>query len=523
MNFWDIVHPDMKEIVKRRRLSRQKGRKVPKRCEIKLLTKDGKVKLVDFTAMSIEYQDKKVGLGLAIDITEIKKTTEKERFESLLLDAASDSIIAYDLDGNIIYANKATARFSGYTRKELYSMNILDLTTPEFKEKTLKRLSSIKKQKKANFVSKRLTKDGKVIPVEVRAQLAKIDDRDVVISSARDISERLRLEEITGKYQLLSEHAIDIILFIDASTGKILEANEAAVKAYGYSRNELLSKNIRDLQKNKSEFALGENLTHNGTTFESEHVRKDGSTFPVEINLRTASVGDETIAIAIVRDITERKKTEKALKESKNKLQKMLTSTIDSLVTLIEKRDAYTAGHHRRVAKLATAIAREMGLPEDLIESIRIAAILHDIGKIYIPTEILSKPSRLADAEFEIVKAHTKFGHDILKLIEFPWPVAEIVLQHHERINSSGYPRGLKNEDIRLEAKIIAVADVVEAMSSHRPYRPALGVEEALREIEKNKGILYDPEVVDACLRLFRKKNFHLTLPPNSSLSHGIF
>ncbi len=174
----------------------------------------------------------------------------------------------------------------------------------------------------------------------------------------------------------------------------------------------------------------------------------------------------------------------------------------------VESRDPYTAGHQRRVAGLATAVAEEMSLSRDRIEGIRMAGMIHDIGKISIPAGILSKPGRITEYEFGMIKSHPQVGYDILKQIEFPWPVAQMVYQHHERIDGSGYPQGISGEEILLQAKILGVADVVEAMASHRPYRPALGIEKALEEISQNKGLLYDPDVVYACLKLFKEKRF---------------
>ena len=200
------------------------------------------------------------------------------------------------------------------------------------------------------------------------------------------------------------------------------------------------------------------------------------------------------------------------LQQSYKKLQKTMEGTINVIAKIIEAKDPYTAGHQQKVSKLATSIAWEMKLSEDKIEGIRIASLVHDIGKISIPAEILSKPTKLNEIEYSLIKDHSQIGYDILKSIEFPWPVAQIILQHHERIDGSGYPQGLKGNDILLEARIMGVADVVEAMSSHRPYRPALGIDKALEEISQNKGILYDLKVVDICLKLFREKGFKFEL-----------
>jgi putative two-component system response regulator len=190
------------------------------------------------------------------------------------------------------------------------------------------------------------------------------------------------------------------------------------------------------------------------------------------------------------------------------RLKKSLSGTVQVIVSIVEKRDPYTAGHQQRVAQLACAIAKEMHLSDDIVEGIRMAGVIHDVGKIAIPAEILSKPTRLTDEEFNLIKIHPRAGFDILKDIEFPWPVAQIALQHHERMNGSGYPQGLKGEEILLEARIMAVADTVEAMASHRPYRPALGLDAALEAIKKEKGILYDVRAADACIRLFSEGRF---------------
>jgi putative nucleotidyltransferase with HDIG domain len=211
-----------------------------------------------------------------------------------------------------------------------------------------------------------------------------------------------------------------------------------------------------------------------------------------------------------MRNITERKQAEKQLQDTLESLRKAVGTTFQVMASAVEARDPYTAGHQIRSANLARAIATELGLSHDKIEGIRIAGSIHDIGKLSLPAEILSKPTKLSEIEFSLIKEHAKKGYEMLKDVESPWPLAEIVYQHHERMDGSGYPRKLKGEEILIEARILAVADVVEAMASHRPYRPGLGIDAALTEIEKNRGIFYDDAVADACLRLFREKGFKL-------------
>jgi len=210
------------------------------------------------------------------------------------------------------------------------------------------------------------------------------------------------------------------------------------------------------------------------------------------------------------RNMLERMVAERTenLKNTLGKLQRTLDGVIHAMALTIEKRDPYTAGHQERVAHLARAMARTMDLPGEKVKGLEMAAHIHDIGKIRVPSEILSKPGQLSDIEFAIIKTHPKVGFDILRPIEFPWPVAEMVYQHHEKIDGSGYPRGLSGEEILLEAKIIAVADVVEAMASHRPYRAALGIDKALVEIVRGKGRIFDPEAVKVCLAVFKGNRY---------------
>ena len=232
-----------------------------------------------------------------------------------------------------------------------------------------------------------------------------------------------------------------------------------------------------------------------------------------EIRLLQELAGDLAFGIFSLRTRRERDHYQQQHLNSVNQLKESLIGTIRAIALTVEKRDPYTAGHQTKVADLAAAIAHGLGLNEDRIEGLRLGAMIHDIGKIYVPAEILNRPGRLTEHEFGMIKTHAEVGYDIVKDVKFPWPVADMVLQHHERMDGSGYPRGLKGEEIILEARILAVADAVEAITAHRPYRPGLGIDKALAEIEDKRGRLYDINVVDACLQLFREKGYSLVEP----------
>jgi len=245
---------------------------------------------------------------------------------------------------------------------------------------------------------------------------------------------------------------------------------------------------------------------------------RDGKRFPIEetkMPISNSHLGGSG-HVLVFRDISARKHAEIELKKSWERLHEALEGTIQAMALTIEIRDPYTAGHQRRVSKLSCAIARELGMSEEQVEGIRVAGDIHDIGKIYVPAEILSKPGQITAIEYGIIKTHPQVGFDILKTIKFPWPVAKIVLQHHERLDGSGYPLALSGDQILKEARILSVADIVEAMSSHRPYRPAQGIGKALEEVVQNKGLFYDIDVVEACVKLFQEKNFRFDdkVPP---------
>jgi len=341
------------------------------------------------------------------------------------------------------------------------------------------------------------------------------DVQQLLVTIRRALEKRtadLALQDSEERYRELVENASDVIYTHDLE-GHFTSSNPAASRTYGYTVQEILQLNIAQIvdpeylpvaQENTRRKLEG--LEETGA-YELLTHRKDGDPVWVEVSTRLVSKGGVPVEIeGIARDITERKLAEQERERSLSRLRRTLDQTVYALAAAVEMRDPYTAGHQRRVADLATAIAEEMDLPEDRSRGVRMAGLIHDVGKIYIPAEILSKPTRLTEVEWSMIKAHPQAGYDILKDIEFPWPVARIVLQHHERVNGSGYPQGLSDKEILLEARILGVADVVEAMASHRPYRPAHAVEEALGEIRENRGILYDPEAVDACLEVIGKK-----------------
>ncbi len=317
------------------------------------------------------------------------------------------------------------------------------------------------------------------------------------------------LVESEEQYRSIFENAIDGI-FRSTPEGTFLSVNPAYARMLGFSSAQEMY-GASDYIKNRryvdpeSWAALGQALETQGSVqrFETRIFRRDGRTIWIAMNAHAVrdSNGRVEYYEGTVEDITESKKAGEALNESFENLRKSLDGTVRALATTIEMRDPYTAGHQRRVAQLACAIAGQLGLTEDRLEGMQVIGFLHDIGKIVVPAEILSKPGELNDLEFNMIKAHSQVGYNILKGIEFPWPVSVAVLQHHERLDGSGYPEGIRGDDLILEARILAVADVVESMASHRPYRPALGIEQALQEVSRHRGVLYDSSVVDACIK----------------------
>jgi putative nucleotidyltransferase with HDIG domain len=246
---------------------------------------------------------------------------------------------------------------------------------------------------------------------------------------------------------------------------------------------------------------------------ELDIITGNGKSSVAEMRVMETEWEGQSAYLASLRDITDRKRMQQRLQFSLDNLKKVMDGTISAMAMAVEMRDPYTSGHQHRVAELAQAIAQEIKLSVENIEGVYMAASIHDIGKISLPAEILSKPIKLTDIERKMIQAHSKVGYDILRGIDFSWPIAQIVLQHHERMDGSGYPHGLGGEEILIGARIVGVADVVETMASHRPYRPSIGLDKALEEVSINKGKLYDQRVVNACLKLFNEKGFKFSEP----------
>lgn len=322
------------------------------------------------------------------------------------------------------------------------------------------------------------------------------------------------LRESEALFRSLVEQNVSAIFMI--KDGRFAFGNRRAAEILGYGSREMLGKRILDLVAEDDRPMIARLMQQLMSGEESaveatfRVIHKNGSLVELGAHATQGKRHDKPFILGVAQEIGERKKAQQEIGRYVARLEHSMQSTLEAVSMMVELRDPYTAGHERRVGELAAAIGAEMGLAEHAVKGLRLTGYVHDIGKISTPAELLSKPSRLTPMEFELIKAHPRSGYDVLKDVDFPWPVAEVILQHHERRDGSGYPQQLKGEQIIIEARIMAVADVVEAMASHRPYRPGLGIDAALEEIAKNKGSLYDPDAADACLRLFREKGYVL-------------
>jgi len=453
-----------------------------------------------------------------------------------IIETVKDMITVWDMNLSLIYVSPSVEHILGYSEKEFKHLfnnhgesGFNHVITPNamntFRDTITKRIQEYEKldtsERQRPVELELVRKDGSAIWTETKNSFLRNSDgeRTGFFSITRDISERKHTREMLLKseerYRNILESIEDGYFELDLA-GNLTFFNNALCKIVGYSKDELMGMNNKEYTSPKTAqqalkifkqiYSTGEPAT----IADYEILRKDGS---IRINdmsasLLTDSSGTPVGFRGVTRDITERRTAGLELEKSSEKLERMLEETIQTLAFTVEVRDPYTAGHQQRVAQLASAISRKMGLPSEKAKGVKMAAIIHDVGKIQIPAEILSKPGSLTQDEMALIRTHPEVGSNILKRIEFHWPISEIVLQHHERINGSGYPHGITGREIHMEAKIIAVADVVEAMVSHRPYRSALKETRAIEEISQNKGVLYDTEVVEACLALITEDGF---------------
>jgi PAS domain S-box-containing protein len=534
-SFTDFIHPDDLNMVADHHIRRIKGEEVPPVYSFRVIGQDGTVIWCEINAAVIQWKGKPATLNFLNNISERKRADEElkesENKYRLLADNVDDVIFVLDMNLKFTYVSPSVKILMGYEQEELLKLRASETMTPSSWDLTTKNLSKELEKfeqgdsTKLQFLLLEMRrKDGSTVWTELKASFIRDENHRPmgIIGVSRDITERKRADEALSeseeKYLTILKDMDDVYFEVDIK-GNIAFVNFSACKMSGYSEEELLGMLFKkisapdDIEKVMQYFGEIFLTGTTGKPFLWNLVKKNGEQgfFEIVVSLIRDKQGKPIGFRGIGRDITERKKAETELQQTLESFRKAVGATIQVMVSAVEMRDPYTAGHQIRVADLARTIATEMGLPKEKIDGIRMAGSIHDIGKLSIPAELLSKPTKLTSIEFSLIKEHSHSGYEMLKDVESPWPLAQIVYQHHERMDGSGYPRNLKGDEILIEARIMAVADVVEAMASHRPYRPGLGIDAALAEIEKNKGIFYDNTVADACLRLFREKGYQLT------------
>ncbi len=415
--------------------------------------------------------------------------------------------------------NAAAERLYGYTSAEMLGRDIAVLFPLYMLDEHVDLLARAQRGETVHALrTERLHKDGTRIEVSITVSPVIESDGTVIgiATVARDLTEPMQVStnlrhalrdsaEATSLLETLLETAPVGFGFVDRAF-RIVRLNEMLAAVNGSSVREQIGRTVAEVVPAiwPQVEANYRKVLEKGEVVVNVEVSGHLAAEPGRLhywlsNYYPVRIGTEVIGVGlVVVDITERKNAEKERAE-------LTRGAVAAIAAMAEARDPYTAGHQRRVADISSAIAVELGLDDGEVEGIRIAAHIHDIGQASVPAEILVRPGRLRPLEWEMVKTHSRAGYEIVADIEFPWPVAEMILQHHERYDGSGYPRGLQSEEILLGARIIAVADTVEAMASHRPYRAAKSLEAALDEITRERGTLFDPEVVDSCLLLFRE------------------
>ena len=402
----------------------------------------------------------------------------------------------------------------GFLSKPLNELELVAQIRAMSRIKAANRMQRQEKEQLARLVAERTRELEQELAERKQGEQALAESRSVLLGILEDQArDQAALQASEKRFRGLIEQSLTGVYI--SRDGVFLYANPRLEQILGYGPGELvdvraddivLAEDLPIMQEQREALRAGAV----SSSYEVRARRRDGSVIELGMQGRIDELNGATVTIGMAQDVTEKKRAEDEIKRYVEELKTAFMSTVEVATSLSELRDPYTAGHERRVGKIGAAIGAELGLAEQRQEGLMVAGYLHDIGKITIPAEILSRPGKLSQIEYNLIQAHAQAGYDVLKSVQFPWPVAEVALQHHERMDGGGYPQGLKGEEILLEARIMAVADVVEAMSSHRPYRAGLGIEKALAEVERGIGTKYDEAVVNACLTLFREKGYSI-------------
>lgn len=485
--------------------------------------KDGSTYECDVLLQPLGEPQERRFAAIVRDVTDKKRAIRaleesESRFKSLFEKNHSVMLLIDPDEGRIVDCNEAARRFYGYPRERLCGMPIMEINILS-PEEIRREMESAVKGKKNSFLFRHRLADGSVRDVEVYSGAIPVEGKRLLYSIVHDVTERVTAEKVLAEKTALLDQLFEnapFAIFQSRVGGELVRVNPAAAELFGYEAEEMVGRAADDLvvpEDRRQEGLFYTQQLHEAlelVTFEAVRKRKDGSLLDVSFIGFPIRQGGEVIGgYGIYHDISGRKEAERLLQRSFLEIQEQLfalkrswNQTIHILASIVEARDPYTAGHQKKVAHLAGELASKMGLPEEQVDHVILAALVHDIGKIEVPSEILSKPAILNPLERQLIQSHPETGSRILSGLQTPWPLAEIVFQHHERLDGSGYPRGLAGEAILPEARIIAVADVVEAMTSHRPYRPAWPLEAVVEEMTRLRGTAYDPAVVDAWLSL---------------------
>lgn len=453
---------------------------------------------------------------VALDLTDSELAAQSQALLAAIVESSDDAIMSISTGGEILSWNPGAERMYGYTAKQAIGKGVW-LLVPVGGRKRIRDIHAAVERGTGftHYQTARIHKDGSAIDVSLGMWPLR-DSRGAVIGTScigRDITDQKAAEAVLQasreRYRATFEQAAVGMAQVGLD-GRWLEANDCLCRMLGYSLEELRTLTFADVthpdERGRDLEALQTMLLGGIGTYyvEKRYIAKDGEDVwvNVAVSLARDSAGKPDYLVTVVEDIRDRKEAESSLLAANARLEKMVYEIAALMGRVVDARDPYTQGHELRVAELSARIAEEMGLGEDEMAGIRMAALLHDVGKLSVPAEILSKPGDLSAAQMALVKEHPATGYEILKAVDFPWPVADAVLRHHERMDGSGYPDGLEGEDISLPARVIAVADVIEAMTSHRPYRSASGLDAAVAEIRDHPE-KYDPDVCAACARLF--------------------